>query len=211
MARERLESLSRQLIPSSLPPKSLTSSHRRSTIPLDKGWVFRQADRDDLAQTFCTTSMFPTNVYLDLLLHGLIPDPSVGMKEKEIQWVGEKTWIYKCSFQVAPHWIKRFRGAVMVFDGLDIFAKVKLDGLEVLCSSNMFMSHRVDVRHLLDREWHSLEITFESATEMGRKAKGHEQLPRTQVGSLERRSKSNGSEEGTISLREFLLAIIFVF
>jgi beta-mannosidase len=128
MARERIESLSRQLVPSSSPPKSVTSSYRRSTTPLDKRWVFRQADGDDSAQTFRTTSMFPTNIHLDLLLHGLIPDPFVSTKEKETQWVGEKTWIYKCSFQVAPHSIKRLRGAVMVFDGLDTFAKVKLDG-----------------------------------------------------------------------------------
>ena len=170
MARERLESLSKQLIPSSFTPKPTTLSYCRKVIHLDRGWLFRQADGDQSAQTFRSTAMFPTNVHLDLLSHGLIPDPFVGMNEKEVQWVGEKTWVYKCSIQIPPQEIRKHRKAVMVFDGLDTFATVQLNGVEILRSSNMFQSHTVDVRYLMDgRERHSLEIVFKSATDIGHK------------------------------------------
>lgn len=53
---------------------------------------------------------------------------------------------------------------VLVFDGLDTFAKVKLDGQVILESDNMFLGHRVDVTKALEAEGkHTLEIEFDCA------------------------------------------------
>ncbi len=53
---------------------------------------------------------------------------------------------------------------VLVFDGLDTYATVKLNGDIILKSDNMFIAHRVDVTdNLLDEKENVLEIYFEAA------------------------------------------------
>jgi len=53
----------------------------------------------------------------------------------------------------------------MIFDGLDTFASVTLNGRNILTSDNMFIGHRVDVTKLLLESDgpHVLEIEFECA------------------------------------------------
>lgn len=52
----------------------------------------------------------------------------------------------------------------MAFDGLDTFAKVKIDGHVVLESDNMFIANRVDITKAIDAEGeHTLEIDFDCA------------------------------------------------
>jgi beta-mannosidase len=52
----------------------------------------------------------------------------------------------------------------LVFDGLDTFAAVKLDGEVILTSDNMFLGHRVNVTKALEAEGdHTLEIEFDCA------------------------------------------------
>lgn len=61
---------------------------------------------------------------------------------------------------------------VLVFDGLDTFATVRLNGKVILESDNMFVSHRVDTTHLLNRkDGNVLEIEFASALFEARKIK----------------------------------------
>lgn len=55
----------------------------------------------------------------------------------------------------------------LVFEGLDTFATVWLNGTEILTSDNMFISHRVNVTHLL-KDTNDLEIHFDSAMLRGR-------------------------------------------
>lgn len=127
-------------------------------VPVDKGWEFRQADKEDAK--FLPVSQFPTNVHLDLLHHNLIPDPFIGKNELDVQWVGEAQWIYKTTFsaQQVPAGAK----AVLAFDGLDTFATVVLNGTTILETDNMFVPERVDVTAVLKDE-NELVITFDSA------------------------------------------------
>jgi beta-mannosidase len=138
---------------------------RRSVIPIDKNWVFRQADKE--TSEFLSVAQSPTNVHLDLMHHGIIPDPSIGKNEEQVQWVGEKAWIYKTTF---PSPEVHGSTAVLAFHGLDTYATVVLNGEQILKTEDMFIPERVDVTTLLrggvDNE---LEITFESAYLMGKK------------------------------------------
>jgi len=143
-------------------------SQQRQVVQLDHDWLFKQQDGSDSARTFRQTAMFPTNIHLDLLAHNLIPDPFIGTNEAEAQWVGGQDWVYQCSFTVPTHEIDRFHHASLIFEGLDTFCVAKLDGEEILSSDNMFVSHRIDVRHLLrSQQEHILELVFQSATEKG--------------------------------------------
>lgn len=134
----------------------------RKVVSLDQGWEFKQAGSDDTK--FLPVGQFPTNVHLDLLHHGLIPDPYIGKNELDVQWVGEKTWVYRTTF-TGPK-ILEFGGgakAVLAFDGLDTFATVVLNGTEVLVSDNMFTPERVDVTSTVKEGENELVITFDSA------------------------------------------------
>lgn len=132
----------------------------RVVIPIDKNWEFRQADKED-AQ-FLPVSQFPTNVHLDLMHHGLIPDPFIGKNELAVQWVGEAQWTYRTSFGYPANPHPDGNKAVLAFDGLDTFATVVLNGTKILETENMFIPERVDVTALLKEE-NELVITFDSA------------------------------------------------
>ncbi|KAG5923543.1 Beta-mannosidase B [Claviceps africana] len=133
----------------------------RAIIPIDANWQFKQADKDDTS--YLPVSRFPTHIHLDLMHHNIIPDPFMGQNETDVQWVGETVWVYKTTFS-SPE-IERNTKAVLVFDGLDTFATVVLNGKAVLGADNMFVSERAEVTALLNRDGgnNELVITFDSA------------------------------------------------
>ena len=147
----------------SVPPKVMST---RTVIPLNQSWIFREAKND--ASKNLPVSRFPTNVHLDLMHHGLIPDPFMGKNERDVQWVGEREWIYKTTF-ASPE--RRAEKAVLAFDGLDTYATVVLNGKEILKTENMFIPERVDVSDVLKSGGgnNTLKITFESTWFIGKK------------------------------------------
>lgn len=64
----------------------------------------------------------------------------------------------------------------LVFDGLDTFASVTLDGQTILKSDNMFLGHRVDITEALQKSpeggQHVLEIEFDCAQSKAREIRG---------------------------------------
>lgn len=103
----------------------------------------------------------------DCLLYR-IPDPFVDLNERAVQWIGEKTWIYRLEF-VAPVTSDSSITSDLVFEGLDTFATVTLNGHEVLKSENMFASYRANVsQHVKPGENNRIEIVFDSALLRGR-------------------------------------------
>lgn len=137
----------------------------RRWFPVDKGWFFRQTD--DPSFTYLPVARFPTNVHLDLLHHDLIPDPNIGKNEEAVQWVGEKSWTYRNEFAL-PEPLKG--KAVLVFDGLDTYATVQLNGTVILETEDMFIPERVDVTDSLTAgKLNVLEIIFDSTYLLGKK------------------------------------------
>lgn len=132
----------------------------RQVLPIDRNWQFKQADKEDAS--YLPVAQFPTNVHLDLLHHGLIPDPFMGKNETDVQWVGEAAWLYRTTFP-SPH-VSSGEKAVLAFDGLDTFATVVFNGTNILETDNMFIPEREDVTDLLVSEGENeLIITFDSA------------------------------------------------
>ena len=131
----------------------------RTVIPIDQNWEFKQADKED--SKYLPVGQFPTNVHLDLLHHGLIPDPFIGKNELDVQWIGEVQWVYKTSFS-APAVASGVK-AILAFDGLDTFATVVLNGKTILETENMFTPERVDITSSLKEGDNELVITFDSA------------------------------------------------
>ncbi|QKX54479.1 uncharacterized protein TRUGW13939_01566 [Talaromyces rugulosus] len=129
------------------------------TQSLHSNWEFKQADDSE----WLSVPSIPSVVHQDLLSHKKIPDPFIGLNELQAEWIGEKTWVYRTS--IPKPTLPAGASAFLVFDGLDTFATVYLDGKVILESDNMFLSHRVDVTSHLqnDSQNHTLEIHFDSA------------------------------------------------
>ncbi|KAH9903830.1 glycoside hydrolase family 2 protein [Xylariomycetidae sp. FL2044] len=138
----------------------------RVVVPINKSWSFKEAEKDDT--TYLPVGQFPTNVHLDLLHHKLIPDPYIGKNELDVQWIGERVWVYRTVF-ATPDGIGSSTAAakaVLAFDGLDTFATVVLNGKTILETENMFIPERVDVTAVLRPEVgaeNEMVITFDSA------------------------------------------------
>ncbi|KAE8377273.1 glycoside hydrolase superfamily [Aspergillus bertholletiae] len=121
------------------------------SLELSQGWQFRDAS-DSNPQAWRSVSSVPTVVHLDLIEHGVIPDPFIGINELQVQWVGERDWVYRVEF-VSPK--------------LDAGQRCEL----ILKSDNMFIPYRVDItKHLVPESGSvmTLEILFESALLCGR-------------------------------------------
>lgn len=145
------------------------SGQARSRQQIDAGWVFAQADS---SEPFRAVSQFPTVNHLDLMHHGLIPDPRKDLNAKKVQWVGEKEWIYKTTFDFAE--AKDAAAAsqkaqhVLVFEGLDTHCQISLNGKQLLRTDNMYLEWRIDVTDKLQSGPNDLELRFESTFLVGK-------------------------------------------
>lgn len=89
-------------------------------------------------------------------------DPFIGFNEVKTSWANEKSWVYRNTFQ-SPS-VPEGAAVDLVFEGLDTFASVKLDGEIILQSDNMFLAHRINITKALQSgDEHTLEIEFDSA------------------------------------------------
>ncbi|THY31173.1 putative beta-mannosidase [Aureobasidium pullulans] len=134
---------------------------------LKGSWEFKQTDLDN----WMPVKTVPTNVHLDLIANDVIPDPFLGFNELKCEWVADKSWTYRTTL---PDVGAAKDGQIheLVFDGLDTFATVKVNGHVILESDNMFIPHRVDVTKELKQDTANvLEIDFRPALVEGRKIK----------------------------------------
>lgn len=64
---------------------------------------------------------------------GKIKDPFLGMNERDVQWVNDEEWVYGCHFARPPPSGDGSLGHIdLVFEGLDTFADVTLNGKDIL-------------------------------------------------------------------------------
>ncbi|MBD8871491.1 glycoside hydrolase family 2 protein [Rhodanobacter sp. DHB23] len=137
-----------------------------ATQSLDGGWQFRLlpgdkhvADHPAAAQWLPAT--VPGTVQTDLLAAKLVPDPYWRDNEAKIQWVGLSDWQYRSTFTVDAATLAR-KHVELVFDGLDTFADVSLNGHKLLAADNMFRRWRVPVKAWLHAGTNTLEVTLHS-------------------------------------------------
>lgn len=119
-------------------------------------WSFKACDEKEWL-----SAVVPGTVHTDLLRHGLIPAPFYGTNEHDLQWIDKKDWEYKSSIELPDGWQDMSR-IELVFDGLDTYADVYVNGQHVLFANNMFRGWRVDIRKLLTAGDNDILIRFRS-------------------------------------------------
>ena len=126
--------------------------------PLHSGWTFRVPSG---SRSRFLPAEVPGCIHADLLRHKLIPDPFWGSNERQVQWIEEEDWLYRCEFEARAEWFAH-EHVELVAEGLDTVATVRLNGKAVAVSDNMFVPLRVEVAGLLRRGRNRLEIAFGS-------------------------------------------------
>jgi len=128
-------------------------------VPLDGAWNSRRADAEGPQEWL--PAQVPGCAQTDLMAAWKLEDPFWGTNETAIQWVGRARWAYRRRFE-APALAAGAR-AFLVFEGLDTFAEVLLNGTPVGTSDNMFIPWRFDVTGALAEGENELVVTFDSA------------------------------------------------
>lgn len=125
-------------------------------LQLHSKWEFSQAG---------TNTWFPAEVpgtvHQDLIRLQKLPDPFRGTNEKKIQWVEEKDWEYRTQFRLTASQLEH-DALQLVFEGLDTYADVYLNGSLILRSDNMFVGHVVNVKPVVREGENRLHIYFHS-------------------------------------------------
>ena len=124
--------------------------------PLERGWSF-----NDPSSGKWLEAVVPGCVHTDLLRHGLIPDPFWGANEDKLQWIEETDWTYRCAFD-APDSIFSHEEIDLVAECLDTVAVLRLNGIEIGHTANMFTGWRFPIKEALKKGVNILEVHFQS-------------------------------------------------
>ena len=131
--------------------------------PLNSGWQFRAVgDVDQPGVKDWHPAQVPGVVHTDLLSNGLIPEPFERDNEFRLQWIGLTDWEYQTSFQVDANNLAHTH-IDLVFEGLDTFADVFLNGKQIVRTDNMFRRWRVPAKQSLAPGDNTIRIVFHSA------------------------------------------------
>ncbi|MEO2076699.1 MAG: glycoside hydrolase family 2 protein [Bacillus sp. (in: firmicutes)] len=107
---------------------------------------------------FWMTTAVPGDVHSTLIERKLIDDPFYGHNDLKCQWVEEKVWWYRTTFELHEEIGDRYE---LIFEGLDTFATVYLNGVELGSTENMFISHTFEVARELKRGKNVLAVRFD--------------------------------------------------
>lgn len=127
---------------------------------LNTNWEFRQRG---LGQWH--SAEVPGTIHTDLHRNGLIDDPYYGNIQQALQWIDKVDWEYRCSFDAAE--LLKHDNVRLVFHGVDCFADILLNGVQIARTDNMFRTWTKEVKKLLKPHGNVLHVTFRSPTMQG--------------------------------------------
>ena len=129
---------------------------------LNQGWKFRQYGLGEWLP-----AAVPGTVHTDLLANGQIPDPFYGSSQSDLQWIDKTNWEYCCTFD-APELVS-YDNVRLVFEGVDCYADIRLNGELLHRTGNMFRTWKSDVKGLLKSRNNRLHVVFHSPVMQGLK------------------------------------------
>lgn len=140
-------------------------------INLCGDWFFREFSENKWYK-----GKVPGCIHLDLMENNLIPDPFKGENENKVQWVEERDWIYQKRFNIHKEFLN-YPSIEILFQGLDTFTEIYLNGQKVGETDNMFTPWSFEVKPYLKEGENILEIYFHSPSKiLEEKAKNHPSL-----------------------------------
>ncbi|HOZ30169.1 MAG TPA: hypothetical protein PLL66_04565 [Bacteroidales bacterium] len=110
---------------------SCNQKSTRKNIDLNSGWEFYYEKTNKWYP-----AKIPGNIHTDLFANGLIPDPFFNTNSDSLKWISEKDWKYRKEFDLSSDFINR--NLELVFDGIDTYSEVFLNGEKIGETENMF-------------------------------------------------------------------------
>ncbi|GAA0650004.1 beta-mannosidase [Brevundimonas lenta] len=102
----------------------------------------------------------PGDTYVALIAAGRLQHPFDGRGEDEAAWVRDREWWWRTTFEAPAH--AATETVELVFEGLDTFATIYLDGELIGRTDNMFRRYAFDVRdRLKPGARHALAVRFD--------------------------------------------------
>lgn len=101
----------------------------------------------------------PGGVYFDLMDSGYIGDIFWKTGDTDYRWVGQNDWIYDRKFTIDEDLLSH-RVVNLIFEGLDTFAAIIVNGVEVGTTENMFVRYVFEIKKYLQVIFSQIDIFF---------------------------------------------------
>ncbi len=112
------------------------------------------------------TARVPGEVHLDLMRAGLMGDPNVGDNARtSCRWPEEYSWWYHTEFTLRPEECRALRQG-LIFEGIDLFGQVFVNGALVGESRNAFAPASFDVKPYVHAGRNELVVRVTSGLEL---------------------------------------------
>ncbi|OXM85992.1 beta-mannosidase [Paenibacillus rigui] len=113
-----------------------------------------------LDDRFWITAKVPGDVHSALIERNIIENPYFGHNDAKSRWIEQKEWWYRTSFDYVIEEGSEEKHE-LIFEGLDTFATVYLNGLEIGNTDNALMAHTFDVTKVIRHGWNSIAVKFD--------------------------------------------------
>ena len=87
----------------------------------------------------------PLTAHTNLMANKLIPDPFMGINERDVQWVNESEWWYRKEIDLDADVVNK-DVVELSFESLDTFATIWVNDVKVGEANNMFTPWRFDIK-----------------------------------------------------------------
>lgn len=101
----------------------------------------------------------PSVVQQSLYEKGLIPHPYLGTVENQLLWISDHPWNYSLRFDADKELFDK-ENVELVFEGIDTYANVRLNGKKLFFADNQFRTWKQEVKDLLKEKDNLLEVDF---------------------------------------------------
>ena len=140
----------------------------KRVIPLKEGWQFGGFDPDAFSveellpgrlEAVWRDTSVPGDVHTELMRYGVILDTAVGTTEVPTLRVGRQVWVYKSRYTLGREELSA-SALELLFEGLDTYADVYVNGSLCGHCENMLVEHRLDAKPFVSEGENRLDIVF---------------------------------------------------
>ncbi|CAG9764679.1 unnamed protein product [Ceutorhynchus assimilis] len=162
----------------------VAGSHGKSAVTqsLDGTWTTSAFTKTNYYYEF--PAIVPGGIYTDLMKSGIIKDVFYGFNDNSTKWVGNINWTYTLNFTgelieirhkkcisicfSVEEGLMKYDTVNLVFEGVDTFASIELNGVIIGETQNMFVRYVYDIKNVLKAQGNNtIKIFFANPVERG--------------------------------------------
>ena len=103
----------------------------------------------------------PGDITIDLYNAGLVKNPYFGDNQKENDWIPRRDFTYITEIE-ADEKLLANECVQLVFEGIDVYSDIFVNGKQVGSTENMFLQYRFDVKELLQKGKNEVRVEMKS-------------------------------------------------